>query len=185
MSGRFHDQRIIGVTLSREQYDDEAVSDDEDCAFIHLNTSTNRMDHDYALVEALREVRGDKVRRIHRVRIADLKAGNVEVLARVYEPVRDKKVLQKFKNDPRELYHLPIRSAYAYEWVSWRVYLTRVKMTDIGITGHYALEEESRREALKRCKEEDRIHRAQDKTPSGVDPNQTKKRKKRATDSKK
>lgn len=96
------------------------------------------------------------MRSIQRVRIADVKAGNVECLNRVYEPVKDKKLLKKHHtaNDKRELYCLPVRSNWVYKWMPFRTYLGRVKMEDIGVTGHYALEEESRREMNRRLMEE-------------------------------
>ena len=57
-SGRFHNQRIIGVTLSRIDEDsvNEFLSDDEDAAFLHEITGTGELGFDYAIVEALREV---------------------------------------------------------------------------------------------------------------------------------
>ena len=154
MSGRFHDQRIIGVTSARDNTgEEEYASDDEAAAFIHWNEDEDRFLHDYAIIEALREVKNKQVRRIHRVRISDLKATNVETLNRVYEPVNAKQVLQKFKGDPRELYSLPIRSNYTLEWVKFEGYLGRVYMEDVGITGHYALDVASKREATRRREE--------------------------------
>lgn len=162
MSGRFHDQRIIGVTSARDhEAEEEYASDDEAAAFIHWNEAEDRFLHDYAIIEALREVKGKQVRRIHRVRISDLKATNVETLNRVYEPVTSKQVLQKFRGDPRELYSLPIRSNYTYEWVKFEGYLGRVIMEDVGITGHYALDVASKREATRRREEVQAAYKAE------------------------
>ena len=164
MSGRFHAQRIIGVTLSRAEadaYEDAFVSDEEDIAVAHVDPATDAYGHDYATIEGLRERKGDRVRRIQRVKISDLGAGNVETLNRVYEPTTDKATLRKWKKKGQgDLYELPVRSNWVVKWLPFTSYLCRVEMKDIGIPGVFALNPESRRAALERRNEENEKYQA-------------------------
>ena len=86
------------------------------------------MGFDYCVIESLRERNGKKVRKIDRVRIADAKAGNVEMLVRYYE--QPKKKIKRKPGDVREVWALPIVPTYTYQWEKFNNYLCRVYMID-------------------------------------------------------
>jgi len=151
MSGRFHGQRVIGVTEARDEGIDWA-SDDEDAAFAVYDTKNEKYVHDYGIIECLRERKGKKIRKIDRVKISDSKAKDVEMLVRWYE--RPKKKVRRKRGDKRETWELPIRSSYTFKWLPFNHYLCRVDMNDdTGVKGHYSLGEHSRIQALEEVKQ--------------------------------
>ena len=146
MSGRFHGQRVIGVTEART---DETgwVSDDEDAAFAVYSTTQKKYVHEYGIIECLREVKGKKVRKIDRVKLSDKKADNVQMLVRWYERPTGKHKGIKGKNK-KDVWALPLRSSYVFKWVPYWQYLCRVDMEDdVGIVGHYSLADHSKKQA--------------------------------------